>query len=46
MYEYAVFPGISPLKDPLEGLEDKIRWVRMMNVSAPATADPAGAAEL
>ena len=37
MYEYAVFLGVLPLKDPLEGLEEKIRWVRMLNVSAPAT---------
>jgi len=34
MYELAVALGVLPTKDPLEGIEDKIRWVKMLHVSA------------
>ncbi len=34
MYLHAVALGILPTKDPLDGIEDKIRWVRMLHVSA------------
>ena len=33
MYEEARALNIFPLKDPLEGLEEKIRFVKVLNVS-------------
>ena len=33
MYEEARSFGVFPLKEPTEGLEDKIRFARMLNVS-------------
>jgi hypothetical protein len=33
MYEEARELNIFPLKDPMEGLEEKIRFVKMINVS-------------
>ena len=33
MWEYACFLGVLPLKDPLEGIEEKIEFARRMNVS-------------
>ena len=33
MYEEARALNIFPLKDPMEGLEEKIRFVKVLNVS-------------
>ena len=33
MYEEAHFFGIFPLKNPTEGLEEKIRFAKVLNVS-------------
>jgi len=42
MYEHARSLGVFPLKNPLEGLEDKIRMARMMNVRTDSGADIPG----
>ena len=33
MYEEACSFGIFPLKDPLEGIKEKIRFAKVLNVS-------------
>jgi hypothetical protein len=33
MYELARYFGVFPLKDPLEGLDEKIEYVRRLHVS-------------
>lgn len=44
MYEWACKLGVLPYADPLAGLEDKIRLVRLLNhVRGSAEADRSGA---
>jgi hypothetical protein len=42
MYEHARSMGAFPLKNPLEGLEDKIRLARMINVRTDSGTDISG----
>ena len=42
LYEEAVALGVLPPKDPLEGIEFKIRFARMLNVSGTAGKDRSG----
>jgi len=42
MYEHARSMGAFPLKNPLEGLDDKIRLARMMNVRTDFGTDSPG----
>ena len=42
LYEEAVALGVLPPKDPLEGIEFKIHFARMLNVSGTAGKDRSG----